>query len=43
MPIIVKDYDWNENLKSINIHVPLKGVNRSKADVFCGEEFLKVI
>jgi len=42
MPIIVKDYDWNENLKSINIHVPLKGVNRSKADVFCGEEFLKV-
>jgi len=38
----VKDYDWNENLKTININVPLKGVNQSKADVFCGEEFLKV-
>ena len=42
MPILVKDYNWSETLETVNIDVPLKGVNSKKADIFCSDEFIKV-
>ncbi|XP_048584128.1 dynein axonemal assembly factor 4 isoform X1 [Nematostella vectensis] len=42
MPLIVKDYEWQQTDVSVRITVPLKGVNPSKADVFSTDEYLKV-
>ncbi|XP_076443572.1 dynein axonemal assembly factor 4-like isoform X2 [Babylonia areolata] len=42
MPLIVKDYVWEETEKSVFITVPLKGVKANKADILSSEEYLKV-
>ncbi|KAM4677289.1 dynein axonemal assembly factor 4 [Discoglossus pictus] len=42
MPIIVKDYNWEQTDKEVYISVPLKGTKAGKADVLCTEEYLKV-
>lgn len=42
MPLIVKDYDWEETPTTVAISVPLRGVKREKVDIFSTEEFIKV-
>lgn len=42
MPLIVKDYVWEETDKSVFITVPLKGVKTNKVDILSSEEYLKV-
>lgn len=42
MPLIVKDYVWEETEKSVFITVPLKGVKANKVDILSSEEYLKV-
>ena len=42
MPIVVKDYVWEETENLINITVPLKGVHAKKLDIFITDEYLKV-
>lgn len=43
MPLIVKDYSWEETPKTVAISVPLKGVKKDKVNLFSTDEFLKVI
>jgi len=43
MPLIVKDYTWEQTEKVLFITVPLKGVKANKVDIFSSEEYLKVI
>lgn len=43
MPIIVKDYTWEQTNKMLFITVPLKGVKPQKVDLFSTEEYLKVL
>lgn len=42
MPILVKDYSWEETEGTLRITVPLKGVPANKADIFTTDEYLKV-
>ena len=42
MPILVKDYIWEETEKHIFITVPLKGVMTNKVDILTTEEYIKV-
>ena len=42
MPIVIKDYTWEETESTIFITVPLKGVKTQKVDVFSTEEYIKV-
>ena len=35
MPIITKDYTYTQNSETLYIQVPLKGVQASKADIYC--------
>jgi len=42
MPIIVRDYTWEQTDKMLYITVPLKGVKSQKVDLFSTEEYLKV-
>ena len=42
MPILVKDYTWEETEKHIFITVPLKGVMANKVDILTTEEYIKV-
>lgn len=42
MPLIVKDYVWEETDKNVFITVPLKGVKANKVDILSSEEYLKV-
>ena len=42
MPLIVKDYVWEETEKTVFITVPLKGVKANKVDILSSEEYLKV-
>ncbi|XP_052796809.1 dynein axonemal assembly factor 4-like [Mya arenaria] len=42
MPLIVKDYSWEQTDKVLFITVPLKGVKASKVDIFSSEEYLKI-
>ncbi|BFZ01485.1 hypothetical protein BsWGS_04524 [Bradybaena similaris] len=41
MPLIVKDYTWEETDRVVWITVPLKGVKPNKVDVFLSDEYLK--
>ena len=42
MPLVVKDFSWEETEKMVFITVPLKGVKAQKVDIFSSEEYLKV-
>lgn len=42
MPLIVKDFTWEQTEKVLFVTVPLKGVKASKVDIFSSEEYLKV-
>lgn len=42
MPIAVKDYTWRETEAEVNIVLPLKGVNASRADIVTTERYIKV-
>ncbi|XP_053575313.1 dynein axonemal assembly factor 4 [Bombina bombina] len=42
MPIIVKDFTWEQTDKEVFISVPLKGTKASQSDVICTDEYLKV-
>ncbi len=42
MPIVVKDFTWQETDKHIFITVPLKGVKSEKLDILTTEEYIKV-
>lgn len=42
MPIVVKDFTWEETESCMWITVPLKGVKSSKVDIFNTEEYVKV-
>lgn len=42
MPLIVKDYVWEETEAQVFITVPLKGVKANKVDILSSEEYLKV-
>ena len=42
MPLIVKDYKWEESDSMVYITVPLKGVRSNKVDIFSTEEYVKV-
>ncbi|XP_067934540.1 dynein axonemal assembly factor 4-like [Watersipora subatra] len=42
MPIVIKDYNWEETPTTVAINVPLKGVKKNKVDIFSTDEFLKV-
>lgn len=43
MPLIVKDFTWEQTEKVLFITVPLKGVKAQKVDIFSSEEYLKVL
>nr|XP_033775636.1 dynein assembly factor 4, axonemal isoform X2 [Geotrypetes seraphini] len=42
MPLMVKDYTWEQTTSEVFVSVPMKGVTAAKADVFCTESYLKV-
>lgn len=42
MPLIVKDYVWDETPQTLGISVPLKGVKKDKIDIFSTDEYVKV-
>ncbi|GFN83463.1 dyslexia susceptibility 1 candidate gene 1 protein homolog [Plakobranchus ocellatus] len=42
MPLIVKDYTWEETDSMVWITVPLKGVKANKVDITSCEQYLKV-
>ncbi|XP_046357216.2 dynein axonemal assembly factor 4-like [Haliotis rufescens] len=42
MPLIVKDFSWEENESTLFLTVPLKGVKANKVDIFSSEEYIKV-
>ncbi|XP_031558123.1 dynein assembly factor 4, axonemal-like [Actinia tenebrosa] len=42
MPLLVKDYLWEETDLSVIITVPLKGAQFNKLDIFSTEEYIKV-
>lgn len=42
MPLVVKDFSWEETEKMVFVTVPLKGVKAHKVDIFSSEEYLKV-
>lgn len=42
MPLLVRDYTWDETEKMVFITVPLKGVRANKVDLLSSEEFIKV-
>lgn len=42
MPIIVKDYTWQETEDEVSITLPLKGVKNSKIDIFSTNRYIKV-
>ncbi|XP_078386471.1 dynein axonemal assembly factor 4 [Cetorhinus maximus] len=42
MPLLVRDYTWDQTETQLFITVPLKGVKAGKADIFCTEDYLKV-
>ncbi|KAG8575767.1 hypothetical protein GDO81_009667 [Engystomops pustulosus] len=41
MPILVKDYTWQQTEKEIFISVPLKGVAAGASNVMCTESYIK--
>lgn len=41
MPLVIKDYRWEETPTTVAISVPLKGVKKNKVDLFSTDEFLK--
>ena len=42
MPILVKDFSWEETESTVFIDVPLKGVASNKVDIFSAGQYLKV-
>ena len=42
MPIVIKDYKWEQSDTEIFITVPLKAVKTNKVDVFTSETYVKV-
>lgn len=42
MPIIVKDYTWQETEGELIICLPLKGVSSTKVDIFSTDQYIKV-
>ena len=42
MPILVKDFTWDETESTVFIDVPLKGVASNKVDIFWSGQYLKV-
>ena len=42
MPLIVKDFGWEETDKTVWVTVPLKGVKAHKVNIVWSDEFLKV-
>lgn len=42
MPILIEDYVWSQNDESVFVHIPLRGVDSSKVDVFTCNNFIKV-
>ncbi len=42
MPIVVKDFIWEETESTVFIDVPLKGVVSNKVDIFSSGQYLKV-
>ncbi|XP_028411189.1 dynein assembly factor 4, axonemal-like [Dendronephthya gigantea] len=42
MPIIVKDFSWEETETNVFIDLPLKGVAPNKVDIFSSGQYLKV-
>ena len=42
MPILVKDYTWEETENHVFITVPLKGAKSNKIDILTTEEYIKV-
>lgn len=42
MPIIIKDYTWEQSESSIYVTIPLKGVTIRKVDLFSTPSYFKV-
>lgn len=42
MPILVKDYTWQETEGELIISLPLKGVGSNKVDIFSTDQYIKV-
>ena len=42
MPILVKDFTWEETESTVFVDVPLKGVTANKVDIFWSGQYLKV-
>lgn len=42
MPIVIKDFNWSETEKIIDITIPLTNGRPSSMDVFSTSEYLKV-
>lgn len=41
MPIVIKDFTWNQTESTLTITVPLKGVHQSKTDIFTSPKYIK--
>lgn len=42
MPLIVRDYSWEQTPETLVVTVPLNGVAPSKVDIYSNDVFIKV-
>jgi hypothetical protein len=42
MPLIVRDYSWEETLETVVVTVPLNGVPAGKVDIYSNDVYIKV-
>ncbi|XP_054288831.1 dynein axonemal assembly factor 4-like [Macrosteles quadrilineatus] len=42
MPIVLKNFSWNQSDSLVFIHVPLKGVGLKNIDIFTADRYLKI-
>ncbi|KAJ8964490.1 hypothetical protein NQ314_004777 [Rhamnusium bicolor] len=41
MPVIIKDYIWRQTTNDIVLQIPLRGVHKSKVDIFTSQRYIK--
>jgi hypothetical protein len=42
MPIIIKDYNWDQNDKFVSLSLPLRGAKANNIDILNSRDYLKV-
>ncbi|XP_066052564.1 dynein axonemal assembly factor 4 isoform X4 [Chamaea fasciata] len=42
MPVWLREYSWRQTLGAVYLSLPLRGARATPANIFCGEQYLKV-